>query len=316
MKEIGGDQAEQPVLREGSLVPDIILPAEFLEAVCALAVDNRSGAAALAAKAAQALARLFEREPAEGEAAFVPLALAAAREVIRTQPEMAPMFRLAHGAVLAAERAAGPVEQRHAALRFCLDFEEGLKQHAALIAQAAGALIGDGDTVLTHSFSATVRDALLLAHAQGKRFRAVCTESRPVLEGITLASQLGRAGIETHLIVDSAAYLMMPAASVILVGADSIGEAGVCNKIGTLGLAVAARHGQRRIFAACGTEKFWPAGYRAPEPRVRAAQEVMEQPPRGVTAANYPAFLTTTVARRHERAVDTRRARGGARRRT
>ena len=278
---------ERPVRRRGSLVSDITLPEEFLEAVRAIAADNRSGAVALAAQAARALARLFEREPVKGDAALVPLALEGARKVMRAQPEMAPMFRLAHGVVLAADRASGPAEQLGAALRFCLDFETGLKEHSSLTAQAAGALIRDCDTVLTHSFSATVRDALLLAHAQGKRFRVICTESRPMLEGITLAAQLGGAGLETHLIVDCAAYLMLPAARATLVGADSIGENGVCNKIGTLGLAVAARHAQRRIFTVCGTEKLWPAGHGAPAPRVRAGQEVMEQPPRGVTAANY-----------------------------
>lgn len=71
-------------------------------------------------------------------------------------------------------------------------------------------------------------------------------ETRPLLQGARLTTwELAEAGIPHRLIVDSAASWAMATEQVdcVLVGADRVAANGdVANKIGTLGLALAARH--------------------------------------------------------------------------
>lgn len=84
------------------------------------------------------------------------------------------------------------------------------------------------------------------AHASGKRIHVLVDETRPRLQGARLTAwELLRLGIPHSLIVDGAAAHFMAKGGVdaVLVGADRIAANGdTANKIGTYGLAVAARY--------------------------------------------------------------------------
>ena len=118
------------------------------------------------------------------------------------------------------------------------------------------ALIEDGDTLLTHCNAGALATAgigtalavMFTAMNDGKRFTVYADETRPLLQGSRLTAwELMRSGIDVTVICDNAAAHVMRTRGVsrIFVGADRIAANGdTANKIGTYGLAVAAKaHG-------------------------------------------------------------------------
>jgi methylthioribose-1-phosphate isomerase len=83
-------------------------------------------------------------------------------------------------------------------------------------------------------------------HRRGELERVLATESRPLLQGARLTVwELVRHGIPHELIVDSAAAGLLAGGAVdaVIVGCDRVAANGdVANKVGTLSLALAARH--------------------------------------------------------------------------
>ena len=116
------------------------------------------------------------------------------------------------------------------------------------------AVLPDGANVLTHCNTGalatggigTALAPIYLAHEQGRRVHVYVDETRPLLQGSRLTVwELMHAGIPCTLITDAAAATLMRQAKVdvVLVGADRICANGdFANKIGTYGLAIAARH--------------------------------------------------------------------------
>jgi len=115
--------------------------------------------------------------------------------------------------------------------------------------------IQEGATVLTHSYSETCLRALL-ASAE-KRVKVFATESRPLLEGRTMAENLQEGGMDVTLLTDVEAGHFMREMQMVLVGADSVLRDGsVINKMGTYLLALAAREKGVPFRVACDSWKF------------------------------------------------------------
>jgi translation initiation factor 2B subunit (eIF-2B alpha/beta/delta family) len=145
---------------------------------------------------------------------------------------------------------------------------------------------------MTHSYSDTVLNALLSAAMAGRRFQVICTESRPMCEGITLARMLGGQGVAVKLIVDGAILSRLPNVQMVLVGADAVSLDGLTNKTGTSLLALAARKFEKDMYALCGTQKFVPVGYRLPQESPKDPQEIMSATVPNVAVSNYYFDLT------------------------
>jgi methylthioribose-1-phosphate isomerase len=115
-------------------------------------------------------------------------------------------------------------------------------------------LISPGSGVLTHcnagrlatSDYGTATAPMYLAHQRGIRFRVYSDESRPLLQGSRLTSwELQQAGVDVTVITDNMAAFIMSQGLVdmVIVGTDRIAANGdVANKIGTLGVAILAKH--------------------------------------------------------------------------
>ncbi len=92
----------------------------------------------------------------------------------------------------------------------------------------------------------TAIGAFYTAASQEKNITVYACETRPLLQGARLTSwELDSAGIRTILIADNMAAAIMKTEKIdlVMVGADRIAHNGdTANKIGTLGLAVIARH--------------------------------------------------------------------------
>jgi methylthioribose-1-phosphate isomerase len=130
------------------------------------------------------------------------------------------------------EQAAGELRDRH------LAGFRALGEHAAV-------LIPDGATLLTHCWAETYLTETVAAVLRGgKRIDAICTETRPYLQGARLtAESLAEMGVATRLITDGmAAHLMSRGdVDVFVTGADRVTlDGSVVNKIGTLQIAVSA----------------------------------------------------------------------------
>ncbi|MDQ1448218.1 MAG: methylthioribose-phosphate isomerase, partial [Actinomycetota bacterium] len=92
------------------------------------------------------------------------------------------------------------------------------------------------------------------AFEAGRRPKVWVDETRPLLQGARLTMwECGRLGLDATLIVDGAAAALMGRGDVdlVIVGADRVAANGdVANKIGTYGLAVAARQHQVPFYVA------------------------------------------------------------------
>jgi methylthioribose-1-phosphate isomerase len=122
------------------------------------------------------------------------------------------------------------------------------------IAEHGLGLVKPGDCILTHcnagplatSRYGTALGPLFLAKERGIALRAVCDETRPLLQAARLtAYELGRAGIDCTLICDNAASLVMREGKIqaCFAGCDRVARNGdTANKIGTSAVAILAKH--------------------------------------------------------------------------
>jgi translation initiation factor eIF-2B subunit delta len=232
--------------------------------------DNRSGAAQLARKGAQLLLDVLKEETIE-EVRVLGKALVAA------QPSMAPMVNLVNHLFHAIESVKDPHavrEQGAATVQGCLDNlttgPEKMTKHALPILKGK-------KKVMTHSYSSTIIE--VLGYTQG--IEVICPESRPLLEGLKTAKELGAKGVRVRIVVDSAAPSLTGECDAIIVGADAVTPEGVVNKIGTYALALAARDNSVPFYALAGTEKFLP-------PPFAQALRIDEKDPKEVTQAAIP----------------------------
>jgi len=204
--------------------------------------------------------------------------------ILDAQPAMAPLVALL-GDVLGALTAARDVAAARAAAREAArSFRDGLAGRARALAERTAALLPAEGVVLTLSSSAAVREALLHG-ASSRRLRVVVLESRPLLEGQRLAVELAEAGLPVTVAVDAAAEALAPDSDLLLLGADSVGDLGVVNKLGSRGAARAARAAGVPVVVSTDTTKILPPGFPQLLADDRPGAEVM--PPRpGVAVWN------------------------------
>ena len=116
-----------------------------------------------------------------------------------------------------------------------------------VLGEYAAALIQEGDTILTHCWGeSTIMETVAAALRQGKKFQVICTETRPYLQGSRLtAHSIGEMGVDVTVITDNMGAAAMDAGKIsrLMTAADRVtGSGHVINKVGTLQLALAARH--------------------------------------------------------------------------
>jgi methylthioribose-1-phosphate isomerase len=129
-------------------------------------------------------------------------------------------------------------------------------------------LIPDGGAVLTHCNAGALATAgigtalapMYIAHQAGRHFRVYIDETRPLLQGSRLTAwELAQAGIDTVLVCDSMPASLMAAGKInaVITGADRIAANGdTANKIGTLGLSIAAKHYGIPFYVAAPSSTF------------------------------------------------------------
>ena len=254
--------------------------AEIVEQIRA---DNVSGAMELCLKAAEAVEAWASAARPEGALRELASLCAA---LVEAKPEMASILNLANFVLLRAERCGRPEEVLREAAEAAREFARRAGENTRRAGSNAACLLPEGARVLTHSSSAAVLDAL--REAKGKVAEVLCTESRPMLEGVSLARRLVSEGLKATVVADALAPFLVRQVDAVLVGADCVRAEGVVNKAGTLALALAARHFGRPIYVVCGSEKFLPPALSLGEFRERPKppEELLPEPAPGVRALN------------------------------
>jgi ribose 1,5-bisphosphate isomerase len=229
-----------------------------------LQADREHGASWMARRAVETLLEVAE-QPFDTTEALVDGLVDAGRQLSESRPGVGAIAGAA-GRVLAAANAHRFLDLDE--LRRLIGEEveallDGRRRAAASIAIQLQERLADS-VVLTHSASATVREALV--HTPPAR--AICTVSEPVGEGHAFAEELRSEGLNVDLVEDADAPAALADATLFLIGADTVFRDGtLCNKIGTTALAEAARAHKIPTVVACEIVKLAPIdAASAPEP--------------------------------------------------
>jgi translation initiation factor eIF-2B subunit delta len=249
--------------------------------------DRTTPAVELVKKGVDAIA-LFIAHFTGGSFAFFNELRRISEILIDYQPSTAPFFHLVNVLLLAAE-GHQEVEAMKAAVREAIrGFMGHLQSSGERISKITRGLIPDGGRVLTHSYSSTVLRTLIDAKKEGREFEVVCTESRPMCEGLRMARKLGEQRIKVQLQIDCAVTYTIKDIGLVLVGANCVTPFGLVNKVGTYGLALSASERGIPLYALCGTEKLLGAGM-AKKYRIlrKDPREVWPDPPAGIEVFNF-----------------------------
>ncbi len=208
------------------------------ERVESVAADTRHGASWLAKEAHETLGEAVElgEDPVE-----------TARALMRARPAIGSIAGAMGRVLVACRTPEQMVEEARAVIA-------GRERAAATIAVILSEDLVER-VVMTHSASATAREALI--HAQAER--VVCTVSDPVGEGRAFSEELAAAGLTTELVADEDAKHAVATVDLLLLGADTVFRDGsLVNKIKTHGLAKAAKKAGVPVVVACEVLKLAP----------------------------------------------------------
>ncbi len=270
-----------------------VLPPTVEDAITTIAEDHTSGASRIARVALETMTLLVV--DAKGHPKPEDLQ-EAARRISEAQPAMAVVHNVVHMFAQLTAEGNDPMAVRQQLLDELTTAKERIARSYLKIAP-------EDATLVTTSFSDNVLATLQLLHEKGRLARVHVLEARPLLEGRFLVVALKEAGIPASLAPDAMGPGLVARATGVLVGADRVLRDGsVVNKIGSYGLALAARQEGKPFHVACETLKFdarhdaasWP-GSPAMNPR-----EVWESPPEAIEVVNryfevVPATLVSAI---------------------
>ena len=131
-----------------------------------------------------------------------------------------------------------------------------LKNDNCNIGRKGSEKITGGDTIMTHCHSSAVVEIFKEAKRQGKKFRVIVTETRPLYQGLKTANDLKKSGIDFTYCIDSAAGYFMPECTKLLFGSDAFRRDGIYNKIGTYLMALMAKERGVEVVSAGSTLKL------------------------------------------------------------
>lgn len=242
--------------------------------------DNTSGSQELAKKAAHLLIYAAQKKVEPPELQTI------AHQLIESQPTMAAIFTLVNNMYyyLDEYKNHNPAQVIR---NYCTNYINNLKRTDELISKHTLKILNNKKTIITHSYSSTILYALRTAYKTKKPFTVICTESRPMNEGILLAEKLGKNKIDVNLVVDTAIFSQISAADIILLGADAITINHVINKIGSNGIAIAAYHHNIPLYALCSTKKIIPKKNTEDMISLKNPDEILNKKLPHVTPINY-----------------------------
>jgi translation initiation factor 2B subunit (eIF-2B alpha/beta/delta family) len=238
--------------------------AVLAERVQELRDDRSHGASWMARRAVETLSELSEQEAETGEALLEALT-EAGRRLATSRPGVGAVAG-AVGRVLAAAGHESHLLELDDLRRVIQEEAQALDDARRRAAASITIQLRErlhGATVITHSASGTVREAV----QQTEPAKVLCTVSDPVGEGRAFVEELRESGLDAELVEDAEAPSRVKEAATLLIGADTVFRDGsICNKVGTIPLGQAARDAGVPTIVAAEVIKVAPVpGSQAPE---------------------------------------------------
>ncbi len=202
-----------------------------------LALDHRRGASEIVEDAVSLLidiARVGVDDSTEGDLLW----RRAIKRLAQGQPSMAPVLNLLNRVSLARTKFQddwkGLATETVALLL-------SRKEHLDAMVRNVDQLPRVNGTLMTFSNSSTVRRLIIASHKLGGIERVLCSEGRPIMEGLDLARKLNSVGIDVTLYTDAALMSRIVKADAVWVGGDAFSYRGLVNKVGTRALGMLAQ---------------------------------------------------------------------------
>lgn len=255
------------------------------------------GARNVAIAAIKAIETMAKETKAKNKREFLK-ELLEAKEILFDSRETEPLLRNALRWIISKVEASDRKQVEELCAMVSRDSEQFLKDlenSKEKIAEIGAKRIPNNSIILTHCHSSTVTRMIGKAKEEGKSFKVICTETRPVFQGRITAKEMVDLEIETTLIVDSAARSFMNQVDLVIVGADAItSEGNVLNKIGTSAIALIAHESRAPFYVVSELLKFDPATLYGDYEKIeeRSPDEIWKKPPKNLIVRN-PAFDVT-----------------------
>jgi ribose 1,5-bisphosphate isomerase len=136
------------------------------------------------------------------------------------------------------------------------EFTKLLKNNKNQLFKEGVTIIRKQDKIFTHCHSSSVENILI--NSKKKKIKVFNTETRPLFQGRITAQKLTEAGIDTTMLIDSAADFFISKHSgeklmmdKVIIGCDSISwDGSVVNKIGSYGIGLAAKYNKIPLYIA------------------------------------------------------------------
>lgn len=126
-----------------------------------------------------------------------------------------------------------------------------------VIAKSAADKIKDGDVIMTYAKSSIVQRALVRAHEEGKKFRVIIVDSRPLHEGKHLASALVTIGMDVkYCLINGLSHNIQDVTKVLLGAHAMMSNGRLFSRIGTALVAMEANEAAKPVIVLCETIKF------------------------------------------------------------
>jgi translation initiation factor eIF-2B subunit delta len=216
------------------------------DAIEGIAADRTSSASRLARVALETMALAVLEGAGKDPAGLTGIA----RRISEAQPAMAIVHNVVH-------MYANLVAEGHEPMAVLRELHAELETARERIGKTFLKIAPDRATVVTLSYSESVRACLVAAHAKRRVAQVLVMEAAPVFEGRTMAKVLADDGVPATVIPDDAGVPRVAEATYVLTGADSVLRDGsIVNKRGTQPLAEAATKHDRPMYVACETLKF------------------------------------------------------------
>ena len=126
-----------------------------------------------------------------------------------------------------------------------------------VIAQSTADKIRDGDVIMTYAKSSIVQRALVKAHEEGKKFRVIVVDSRPLHEGKHLAASLVSLGMNVkYCLLNGLSHNIQDVTKVLLGAHAMMSNGRLFSRIGTAVVAMEANDADKPVIVLCETIKF------------------------------------------------------------
>ena len=126
-----------------------------------------------------------------------------------------------------------------------------------VISSSAAEKISDGDVILTYAKSSIVQQTLVEAFRQGKKFRVIVVDSRPLFEGKNLARALATLGLQVQYALTTTISHAIKDVTKVFLGAHAMMSNGrLFSRVGTAIVAMTAKEADVPVIICCESIKF------------------------------------------------------------